>query len=196
MKCSDFRQERRLPPYALSIDPMPPHPLNIEYHSLGKLQIQTIPEGRSEQITQQLCRMDPWRALNYSPTRLSNYLMGTDPCLRCRIIVATDPDNMDKQRVAGLLCVRYPWLFGACLELLAIFPDYQKMGLGTEVLSWLERRVAADARNLWILVSAFNESARSFYRRQGYTEIAKIDDLIQTGCDEILLRKELAHLKK
>jgi len=173
---------------------MLPHPLNIESYSLEEFQIQALREEDSERVAQQLSRINPWRALNYSPTKLRNYLISTDPCFRCRVIVTSD--MTDNQRIAGLFCVRSPWLLGACLELFAIFPDYQMMGLGTRTLAWLEQRVAADAKNLWILVSSFNEFARAFYCKQGYTEIGKIDDLIQTGFDEILLRKNLAHVKK
>ncbi|CAK0761909.1 N-acetyltransferase domain-containing protein [Gammaproteobacteria bacterium] len=171
---------------------MSSHPLNIEFHTLGNFQIRTLDESESEKIAQQLCCIDPWRTLGYSSARLRNYLLSTDPCLRCRIIVTNSTDIANSQRAAGVFCVRFPWLLGAYLELFAIFPDYQKLGLGSEVLAWMEQRVAADTRNLWLMVSSFNNPAMAFYGKQGYQIIGKIDNLIKEGYDEMLLRKRLS----
>jgi ribosomal protein S18 acetylase RimI-like enzyme len=40
-------------------------------------------------------------------------------------------------------------------------------------------------------VSASNVGAQSFYRRYGYSEAARLDELIKDGEDEILMRKRL-----
>ncbi|CAK0754414.1 N-acetyltransferase domain-containing protein [Gammaproteobacteria bacterium] len=171
------------------------HPLDKNFATLGDYIIRASRTGECERISQQLSQMDPWRTLEYSPIKLKNYLLSTDPCLRCRVIIANIVNESNIEQIVGVFCVRFPWLFGACLELFAIFPDYQGMGFGAKTLAWLEKCVAADTRNLWILVSAFNESAKIFYDHQGYTVIAKIDNLIQVGFDEILLRKNLTLAK-
>ncbi len=165
------------------------HPLGMESDILESHRIISLEEG-SESIAEQLSCMEPWRTLGYTAARLQNYLTSPDPCLRCMAIVAGEADEL---RLVGVACVRFPWLFGAYLELFAIFPDYQGMGLGTKVLTWLERRVAEKTRNLWIIVSSFNESARAFYRKRGFFEVTKLEDLITVGFDEILLRKNLMH---
>ena len=163
------------------------HPLDIDVADLGSFRMVALSEP-IEPIAQQIVRIDPWRTLHYSPGNIQKYLSSVDDCLRCMAIMA---NRADHSPVAGVLCVRFPWLLGASLELFAIFPDYQRNGLGTTVLSWLEQRVAARTKNLWILVSSFNDPARTFYRQQGYQEIGTISDLIKVGFDEILLRKNL-----
>ncbi len=84
------------------------------------------------------------------------------------------------------MCVRYPWLRGACLKLLAIYPSQQGQGLGRDIIQWLELH---HLRNLWTLVSSFNHDARHFYQKMGFVEIGQLDDFIVAGYDEILLRK-------
>jgi hypothetical protein len=44
---------------------------------------------------------------------------------------------------------------------------------------------------VWVLVSAFNTRARTFYARYDFTEIGTLKDCVQLGYHEILLRKVL-----
>lgn len=135
-------------------------------------------------IAGEMVRMDPWRALNYSAVNLESYLLAPDPSLR-RYAVRLDG------RVAGVVAVRYPWLKGAYLELIGLFPAAQGQGFGTTILQWLERTTAARATNLWVLVSSFNDGARRFYLRYGFREIGAIEALVSLQSTELLLRKVL-----
>ena len=94
----------------------------------------------------------------------------------------------------GVVCVKYPWLRGAYLELIAVFPPQRGRGLGADVIRWLEEEVPNSAPNLWTLVSSFNRRARDFYERQGFAAIGAIDDLVKPGYTEILLRKRIEGL--
>jgi hypothetical protein len=58
-------------------------------------------------------------------------------------------------------------------------------------MEWTARNAAETSRNLWACVSDFNTSARTFYARQGFEEIAPLDGLVQPGMAEVLLRKRL-----
>ncbi len=91
--------------------------------------------------------------------------------------------------LAGIISVRYPWLRGPYLELLGLFPDYQGVGLGSELLRWFEQQARLANPNAWVLVSAFNHKARAFYERRGFVAIGAIEALVKPGYDEILLRK-------
>lgn len=91
--------------------------------------------------------------------------------------------------IAGLLCLRYPWLRGVYLEMLAVLPSAQGLGLGACALDYVEREYRDKTRNIWLLVSAFNERARGFYQAKGFTQIGMIKDFLVEGEDEILMRK-------
>ena len=93
--------------------------------------------------------------------------------------------------IAGVVAVRYPWLRGAYLELIGLFPDRQGQGLGTTILQWLEQETQPWATNCWVLVSSFNDLAKRFYLRQGFREVGSIEALVSLQSTELLLRKVL-----
>jgi ribosomal protein S18 acetylase RimI-like enzyme len=90
-------------------------------------------------------------------------------------------------REAGIVCCRYPWLFGPFLELLALYPKFQGQGFGREILDWLEKPAAF--KNLWTTVSSFNLQALNFYIKFGFVKVGSLPDLVCPGFNEILLRK-------
>jgi ribosomal protein S18 acetylase RimI-like enzyme len=131
-----------------------------------------------------LADMDPWLTLGYRPSVLHRYLTRPDPALSRQAVFMKDS-------LAGVVCIRYPWLCGASLELLALLAGFQGKGAGAEILEWLEAQARRLAPNLWATVSSFNTEAQRFYARHGFETAAYLEDLIQSGFDEILLRKRL-----
>lgn len=128
----------------------------------------------------QLAELDPWLTLGYQPEKLRSYLLRPDTSLH-RFLVSVSG------REAGIVCCRYPWLFGPFLELLAVYPPFQNRGCGREILNWLEKPAAFT--NLWTTVSSFNLRALNFYYRSGFVEAGILPNLVRPGFDEILLRK-------
>jgi len=61
----------------------------------------------------------------------------------------------------------------AHLNLLAVKREYQRLGLGTRMIRWLEESARiAGIRALHLEVRARNQQARRFYRRLGFVEMA------------------------
>ena len=135
-------------------------------------------------ISSALAVMEPWRTLGYRADGLARYLLRSDPALSRFLLMVYG-------EIGGVVCVRYPWLLGPYLELLALFDPHQGKGLGFEILSWLETEARPASQNLWALVSAFNTKGRAFYQCLGFAELTPLTDLVKAGCDEILLRKRL-----
>lgn len=131
-----------------------------------------------------LPRIDPWRTLGYRSESLEKYLRQDDPNLY-RFSVC------NSENLAGIVCIRSPWLMGPFIELLAIFPAFQGRGLGGEIVAWLEMEAQLTSKNIWTTVSSFNESAARFYRKRGFFPVGWLRDLIRPGFDETLLRKVL-----
>ena len=91
---------------------------------------------------------------------------------------------------AGAVSVRYPWLKGPYLELLAILPAYQAASHRQRHSHWFEREaIRLAARNLFVCTSSFNTRALGFYGRHGFRLAATLHGLVAEGYDEILLRK-------
>lgn len=140
--------------------------------------------SEAKDIAANLVGMDPWRTLEYQADALAVHLTRPDPAFFPFTIRVSG-------RRAGVVGLRYPWLKGIFLELLAVFPPCQGSGLGREVMSWIEAEARPHAGNFWITVSAFNHRARSFYKSLGFFEVACLENLIKEGYDELLLRKIL-----
>jgi GNAT superfamily N-acetyltransferase len=135
-------------------------------------------------IADRLAAMDPWLTLGYRPETFTRYLTRRDPALT-RYAIEVD------ELTAGILCVRYPWLLGPYVELLAVFEDCRGRRVGTRVMGWVEQRARASCRNLWTTASAFNSGALRFYATLGFETVAHLEDLVLSDHDEILLRKPL-----
>ncbi|NLH50436.1 MAG: GNAT family N-acetyltransferase [Myxococcales bacterium] len=151
-------------------------------HPLGRLR-EFAPDDAGY-LAIRLSAMDPWKTLGSEPAGLENYLRRPDAALR-RFTVEID------DRPCAVLAVRYPWLRGSFLEILAVSEGWHGQGIGGALLAWLEKQAARLAPNLWVTVSSFNEPALAFYRARGYADAAVLPGLLRPEFDEILLRKGL-----
>jgi GNAT superfamily N-acetyltransferase len=80
------------------------------------------------------------------------------------------------------------------LYLIVVHPDYQGKGLGTSLLHYIEQMLAARGERVLLVETsglASFEGTRSFYRKCGYQEEAKIREFYQAGEDKIIFRKSL-----
>ena len=164
---------------------MSKYPFTQQNYTLSSCNLRLLTPDEAFTISQSIVKIEPWLTLGYSADTLSNYLLRSDDLLYRYALV-------ESEKIVGILCVRYPWLRGACLELLAIFPSQQGKGSGREVISWLESELSEhNLHNLWTLVSSFNLDAQHFYKKVGFLEVGKFDDFIVAGYAELLLRKVL-----
>lgn len=148
-----------------------------------ELALRPLAAGEAAEIGERLAGHDPWRTLGYRAAALASYLERSDPAL---VRYAIEGDG----RLLGVAALRHPWLRGPCLELYAVFEPGR--GTGARVLDRLCAIAAArEAREFWALVSDFNASARRFYARRGFVEIAPLPGLLETGRSELLLRRTL-----
>jgi GNAT superfamily N-acetyltransferase len=80
---------------------------------------------------------------------------------------------------------------GGYLRLIALVPGGEGGGVGGALLDAVERDVAAYTRNLFLLVSDWNEGARRFYARRGYQEVGRLPAFVRADIDEIICWKRL-----
>lgn len=80
------------------------------------------------------------------------------------------------------------------LQLIAILPDRQGQGRGATLLRYIEQTLMArGGRVLLVETSGLPEfdRVRSFYRKCGYDEEARIRDFYKAGDDKIVYRKAI-----
>lgn len=80
------------------------------------------------------------------------------------------------------------------LLLIAVHPDHQREGRGTELLRHVEEELKRKGERLLIIetsgLDSF-ETTRAFYRKNGYDEEARIREYYNPGEDKIVFRKAL-----
>lgn len=151
--------------------------------NLGNCQLSTpFTSEEALAVAEMLSNSEPWVTLKFSAAVLARYLIRDDASLH-RYAISVD-DNL-----AGVICVRYPWLRGPYIELLGLAPDYRGRGIGKQVLAWAETEARREAKNLWVVASSFNHQALNFYQSLGFYPIGPIQGLVTPEHDEILLRK-------
>jgi ribosomal protein S18 acetylase RimI-like enzyme len=105
----------------------------------------------------------------------------------------------------GLLCatrdgvpVGFAWFLttgtfagGGYLRLIAVTPHRQGGAVGTLLLDEVERRVSAQSRTLFLLVSDFNSRAQRFYLRRGYVDAGVLRGYVRPEIDERIYWKQL-----
>jgi GNAT superfamily N-acetyltransferase len=134
-------------------------------------------------VAAKIAAIAPWSAMNYKAEALARFLAAPDSCASRYLIEVEGAE-------AGAMSVRFPWLKGPYLELLALLPPFQRRGLGASLVAWFEREaLKRGARNLWVCASSFNDGALRFYGRHGFKPAATLQGLVADGYDEVLLRK-------
>ena len=160
-------------------------PFAASLYRLPSCELQALHEAQVARVLGELlAAMEPWSTLGYTAVGLQRYLLRPETTLYRHVIVV-------QGEMAGVVCTRYPWLRGVCLELLGLAATFQNGGRGRDIMQWIEEQTSPQSPNVWVLVSAFNSRARLFYARQGYMAVGTLNDFVRPGYDEILLRKVL-----
>lgn len=159
-------------------------PYSAAAYDLGAVRLMPVTAQDADTLGAGLAAVDPWRRMGYAAGALSGYLTRPDPAAHRYAIHA-------EGALAGAISIRDPWLRGPYLELLGLLSHAQGRGVGRAAMDWFEAEAPPSAGNLWVVCSAFNTGALSFYKRHGFVEAATLDDLVFAGFTEILLRKPL-----
>ena len=81
------------------------------------------------------------------------------------------------------------------LQLIAVRPTYQKQGRGAKLLRFVEQTLAERSARVLLVETVGTpefEYVRSFYRKSGYDEEARIREFYAEGADKIVFRKALS----
>jgi GNAT superfamily N-acetyltransferase len=141
--------------------------------------------AEAERLAAAFAAIDPWARYPYPASALAAYFAADEPAAPRFAVHLGD----DLAAVAGL---RLNWLRGPYVQFLGVLPAFQRNGIGSTILGWIEEETRRAAeRNLWVMASDFNDVAIAFYGRHGFAEAARIPDLVRDRRTEVLLRKRL-----
>ena len=96
--------------------------------------------------------------------------------------------------VVGFIILDMKGSFTGYIKTIGVLTQWQKRGIGSQLLAFAEVRIFSQSPNIFICVSSFNPGAQKFYQHRGYQVVGTLKDYLVTGHDEILLRKTIAPL--
>jgi ribosomal protein S18 acetylase RimI-like enzyme len=126
--------------------------------------------------------MEPWSSFGYERAPLGRYLARMARAGRALVAVEANV-------VLAVIVHQPDFLLGNFVALLAVRPDAAGQGIGRALVDCLERLTFAKRRWLYVSSDAHNRAAARFYRKLGFSRLARIPDLIVKGRTEILWRK-------
>jgi ribosomal-protein-alanine acetyltransferase len=95
-------------------------------------------------------------------------------------------------RIVGFAIMRYGD-DDAHLDLLAVAPAYRRLGIGCQLLAWLEKcAVVAGTFRITLEVRSSNRGARAFYRRMGYRALNLVPGYYQSIEAAVRMRRDLS----
>ena len=157
------------------------------YYTFDDIIIRDFSPAVAEELAPKIVAMDPWVQLDFEAPTMARFFRDEYPCTRRFVVECSD-------QIVGATSIRFPWLYGPYIELLAILPEAQKNGFGGKILRWIEGEIRGNCDNLWVAVSSFNKEAISFYEKNGFKSVGMLPDLVRAGYTEILLRKNIEEL--
>jgi ribosomal-protein-alanine N-acetyltransferase len=81
----------------------------------------------------------------------------------------------------------------AHLDLFAVAPGYRRLGVGRQLLQWLEKcAVVAGIFRIALEVRANNEAAQLFYKRMGYQPLTSLPGYYQGTESALRMSRDLS----
>ncbi len=127
-----------------------------------------------------IAAMEPWKSLNFSAGQIFQRL--THP--QREVFVA----ELEKE-IAGALILHLDGALNGYIQTIAVFPEFQCRGLGKQLMTFAEEKIFHQSPNVFLCVARFNEHAQKFYAQLGYQKIGELENFLQSGVTEILMRK-------
>jgi GNAT superfamily N-acetyltransferase len=158
-------------------------PFSASSIDLPRARLVALEPASCAKLARAIVAMPPWSVMDYPADAMARFLASSGDGAS-RYLVEVEGAE------AGAVSIRFPWLKGPYLELLALLPQFQSQGIGASILAWFEQEgLRLGARNLFVCASAFNERALRFYERHGFRPVATLPGLVADDYQEILLRK-------
>jgi ribosomal protein S18 acetylase RimI-like enzyme len=75
------------------------------------------------------------------------------------------------------------------IRVLVVGAGDRRGGVASRLMDAAEETILAKSGSVFLLVSEWNQAARSFYQRRGYLEVGRLDGYVRAGSTEIICWK-------
>ena len=125
--------------------------------------------------------VEPWRSFGYQAAPLGRWL--------ARMARRGGAWLAGGGQECGIVVVQPEVLLGDFIALLAVPPADAGRGLGRALIEHVAKKTFARRRWLYVSSDASNRAAAAFYRKVGFTRVAKLPGMVRAGRVEILWRR-------
>jgi ribosomal protein S18 acetylase RimI-like enzyme len=101
--------------------------------------------------------------------------------------------RLGKERL-GFVVLKMAGAFVGYIQIVAVAESCRGMGIGNQMMDFVEKRIFEVSPNAFICVSDFNENARKLYENRGYQLLGKLENYLEKGFAELLLRKTIGSI--
>jgi ribosomal protein S18 acetylase RimI-like enzyme len=127
--------------------------------------------------------IEPWLSLGYKQTALARYLRRM---ARARQVLIAQ----ERTSVLAILVFQPDFLLGRFIALLAVRPEAAGQGIGRALVAAVEKETFKTRRWLYVSSDSRNRAAARFYRKLGFSRVARLPGLLRDDRSEILWRKQ------
>jgi [ribosomal protein S18]-alanine N-acetyltransferase len=139
----------------------------------------------AEVCARMMADSEPWMTLRRDYD--ASLKMLTDPSREVYLAIVNS-------QTVGFTVLMMEGAFVGYVQSVCVAPEWRDQGIGSQLVSFAEKRIFSEIPNVFICVSSFNKGALQLYERLGYKVIGELKDYIVSGHSEILLRKTIAPL--
>jgi ribosomal protein S18 acetylase RimI-like enzyme len=129
-----------------------------------------------------IAAMEPWLSLGYQRAGLARYLRRM--ARGEQVMVAEDNGH-----ALGIIVCQPDFLLGQFIALLAVRPEAHGRGIGRALVLRIEQATFKTRRWLYVSSDSANQSAARFYKKLGFSRIARLPGLLGEKKTEVLWRK-------
>jgi [ribosomal protein S18]-alanine N-acetyltransferase len=94
----------------------------------------------------------------------------------------------------GFVVIKMSGALVGYIQILAVAENARGKGIGNKLMDFVEERIFDVSPNAFICVSEFNVRARKLYEYRGYQLLGKLENYLENGFTELLLRKTIGSI--
>ena len=137
-------------------------------------------EGEARACAALIAATEPWKSINFPAEQV--FVRLTNP--KREVFVAGFGEQ-----IVGALILHLDGLLNGYIQTIVIFSQFQNRGLGGRLMVFAEDKIFRQSPNVFLCVAHFNHRAQKFYDRLGYCKVGELENYLQSGMTEILMRK-------
>jgi ribosomal protein S18 acetylase RimI-like enzyme len=128
----------------------------------------------------QIAAAEPWKTINFPAEQVLLRLTNPE-----REVFIAEFEN----QIAGALILHLDGVLNGYIQTIVVFEKFQCRGFGKKLMQFAEEEIFRQSPNVFLCVAHFNEHAKKFYTQLGYQKVGELENYLQNGVTEILLRK-------